>query len=127
MSTPSPPPPPFAFPQESLLEKGAVDVVTGPDAYRDLPRLLGLVGTAGGGEGAGAVNIQVMETWKYVFILHSCLFRHKAHHNERTAPFPCLPPPVMHEVITPHSPREVSSLLCCHTLLLRSLAEAHGA
>lgn len=32
--------------------------MTGPDAYRDLPRLLGLVGTAGVGDSAGAVNIQ---------------------------------------------------------------------
>lgn len=45
--------------QESLLEKGAVDVVTGPDAYRDLPRLLGLVGAPGRGKGAGAVSVQV--------------------------------------------------------------------
>ena len=50
----------FSLPQESLLEKGGVDIVTGPDAYRDLPRLLGLVGAAGRGESAGAVNVQVM-------------------------------------------------------------------
>lgn len=49
---------PWGF-QESLLERGGVDLVTGPDAYRDLPRLLGLVGAAGGGESAGAVNVQV--------------------------------------------------------------------
>ncbi len=36
-----------------------MDLVTGPDAYRDLPRLLGLVGAAGRGESAGAVNVQV--------------------------------------------------------------------
>lgn len=47
--------------QESLLERGGVDLVTGPDAYRDLPRLLGLVGAAGRGESAGAVNVQVGE------------------------------------------------------------------
>lgn len=45
--------------QESLLERGGVDLVTGPDAYRDLPRLLELVGAAGRGESAGAVNVQV--------------------------------------------------------------------
>ena len=44
-----------------MLERGGVDLVAGPDAYRDLPRLLGLVGTPGGEEGAGAVNVQVSE------------------------------------------------------------------
>lgn len=34
--------------------------MTGPDAYRDLPRLLELVGTSGSGESAGAVNVQVV-------------------------------------------------------------------
>lgn len=49
----------FTTYQESLLERGGVDLVTGPDAYRDLPRLLGLVGTDGSEKGAGAVNVQV--------------------------------------------------------------------
>lgn len=49
------------IPKESLLERGGVDLVTGPDAYRDLPRLLGLVGAAGRGESSGAVNVQVGE------------------------------------------------------------------
>lgn len=34
-------------------------MVTGPDAYRDLPRLLALVGASGKRESAGAVNVQV--------------------------------------------------------------------
>ncbi|CAN0159993.1 unnamed protein product, partial [Hapterophycus canaliculatus] len=57
--------------QESLLERGGVDLVTGPDAYRDLPRLLGLVGAAGSGESAGAVNVQV-GSFYYLPSLYSC-------------------------------------------------------
>lgn len=44
--------------KERLLERERlVDVVAGPDAYRDLPRLLGAVG--GGGGAAKAVNVQL--------------------------------------------------------------------
>lgn len=42
--------------KDSLLEKGDVDVVVGPDAYRDLPRLIDLV--AGGGA-PHAINTQL--------------------------------------------------------------------
>eukprot|EP00903_Cladosiphon_okamuranus_P022104 g20326.t1 len=54
--------------KESLLERGGVDLVTGPDAYRDLPRLLGLVGTAGRGESTGAVNVQLSQDETYADI-----------------------------------------------------------
>ncbi|CAM9365651.1 unnamed protein product [Scytosiphon promiscuus] len=54
--------------KESLLERGGVDLVTGPDAYRDLPRLLGLVGAAGRGESAGAVNVQLSQDETYADI-----------------------------------------------------------
>lgn len=44
-----------------LLEESAVDLVAGPDAYRDLPRLLGLV--AGGQR--GAINVQLSQEETY--------------------------------------------------------------
>eukprot|EP00611_Tribonema_gayanum_P000867 TRINITY_DN10660_c0_g1_i2.p1 TRINITY_DN10660_c0_g1~~TRINITY_DN10660_c0_g1_i2.p1 ORF type:complete len:439 (-),score=196.93 TRINITY_DN10660_c0_g1_i2:340-1656(-) len=46
----------------SLLEGGLVDLVAGPDAYRDLPRLLGLVN--GGGD-EPAVNVQLSQEETY--------------------------------------------------------------
>ncbi len=45
-----------------LLEEDAVDLVAGPDAYRDLPRLLGLVGS---GNGAAAINVQLSQEETY--------------------------------------------------------------
>ncbi|CBJ33133.1 n/a [Ectocarpus siliculosus] len=54
--------------KESLLERGGVDLVTGPDAYRDLPRLLELVGTSGSGESTGAVNVQLSQDETYADI-----------------------------------------------------------
>lgn len=43
-----------------LLEDGGVDLVAGPDAYRDLPRLLGLVGS-----GEAAINVQLSQEETY--------------------------------------------------------------
>lgn len=43
-----------------LLEESAVDMVAGPDAYRDLPRLLGLVA-----EGQTAINVQLSQEETY--------------------------------------------------------------
>ncbi|CAN0032948.1 unnamed protein product [Discosporangium mesarthrocarpum] len=57
--------------KEDLLEKGGVDIVTGPDAYRDLPRLLRMVGAGGGveqGRGHGAVNVQLSQDETYADI-----------------------------------------------------------
>lgn len=45
-----------------LLEEAAVDLVAGPDAYRDLPRLLGLVA---GGEEKTAINVQLSQEETY--------------------------------------------------------------
>ncbi|CAM9537871.1 unnamed protein product, partial [Choristocarpus tenellus] len=56
--------------KEELLEKGAVDVVTGPDAYRDLPRLLRLVGAGDWYQAndQGAVNVQLSQDETYADI-----------------------------------------------------------
>lgn len=45
-----------------LLEEAAVDLVAGPDAYRDLPRLLGLVAS---GQGTTAINVQLSQEETY--------------------------------------------------------------
>jgi tRNA A37 methylthiotransferase MiaB len=46
--------------KERLLEEAAVDLVAGPDAYRDLPRLLGLVAS-----GQTAINVQLSQEETY--------------------------------------------------------------
>lgn len=46
-----------------LLEEEAVDLVAGPDAYRDLPRLLGLVGA-----GEKGFNVQLSHEETYADI-----------------------------------------------------------
>lgn len=46
-----------------LLEESIVDLVAGPDAYRDLPRLLGLVA-----EGQAAINVQLSQEETYAEI-----------------------------------------------------------
>lgn len=43
-----------------LLDESVVDLVAGPDAYRDLPRLLGLVA-----EGQTAINVQLSQEETY--------------------------------------------------------------
>lgn len=42
--------------KEKMLEHQAVDLVAGPDAYRDLPRLLSLLDADSGSEN-GAMNV----------------------------------------------------------------------
>jgi tRNA-2-methylthio-N6-dimethylallyladenosine synthase len=44
--------------KEKMLEHNAVDLVAGPDAYRDLPRLLNLLDAENGAE-EGAMNVQL--------------------------------------------------------------------
>ena len=43
--------------KDKMLEHRAVDLVAGPDAYRDLPRLLSLLDMDGAENEKGAMNV----------------------------------------------------------------------
>ena len=45
--------------KDKMLEHRAVDLVAGPDAYRDLPRLLSLLDMDGAENEKGAMNVQL--------------------------------------------------------------------
>ena len=55
--------------KEKMLENEAVDLVAGPDAYRDLPRLLSLLDTEGEQSEQGAMNVQLSQDETYADIL----------------------------------------------------------
>lgn len=54
--------------KEKMLDHKTVDLVAGPDAYRDLPRLLNLLDCDSSGE-AGAMNVQLSQDETYADIL----------------------------------------------------------
>uniref|UniRef100_A0A6Q2Z0F4 CDK5 regulatory subunit associated protein 1 n=1 Tax=Esox lucius TaxID=8010 RepID=A0A6Q2Z0F4_ESOLU len=60
---------------ELLEREKLVDVLAGPDAYRDLPRLLSV---AGGGQQASNVLLSLEETYADVMPVHRSLHRHGA-------------------------------------------------
>lgn len=60
---------------ELLDQEKLVDVLAGPDAYRDLPRLLSL---AHGGQRASNVLLSLEETYADVIPVHQTLEGHSA-------------------------------------------------
>lgn len=55
--------------KEKMLEHQVVDLVAGPDAYRDLPRLLSLLDTQDEQTEQGAMNVQLSQDETYADIL----------------------------------------------------------
>jgi len=51
--------------KEKMLDHKVVDIVAGPDAYRDLPRLLNLIDN----QDASAMNVQLSQDETYADIL----------------------------------------------------------
>lgn len=55
--------------KEKMLEHQVVDLVAGPDAYRDLPRLLSMLDLEGEESEKGAMNVQLSQDETYADIL----------------------------------------------------------
>lgn len=51
--------------KEKMLDHKVVDIVAGPDAYRDLPRLLNLIDN----QDATAMNVQLSQDETYADVL----------------------------------------------------------
>lgn len=55
--------------KDKMLESGIVDLVAGPDAYRDLPRLLHILESEQAQDGERAINVQLSFDETYADII----------------------------------------------------------
>jgi tRNA-2-methylthio-N6-dimethylallyladenosine synthase len=62
--------------KDKLLEDGTVDIVTGPDAYRDLPRLVNQITDTEDGKRQTAMNVQLSFEETYADIKPVRLSKH---------------------------------------------------